>query len=749
MSTNIEAHHQTTANRLRSALHPTNVISNIFSSLVVWLIAIIYATSFSALIFYGRLASYYVTGIGITLVSAMIISFIVAAFGSDRATIAHTQSTAAAILATIVTGLIVSAPTTMPDDVLFYSVVLIISLTSILTGLFFLILGMLNAGNLIRYIPYPVIGGFLAGSGWLLVQGALNVMTDLQFSLHTIFTLLSGDVLSHWFPGLVIACVLLVLTRRTHNEFVLPAVIVGAVILFYGAVITSDMTIQDITQDGWFINGMSDGTLWQLPDFSIISQLDGMFIFAHASGIAVIIIISSLHLLLNASALELVVDRELDLNRELTVTGAGNALIGMLGGGIVGFQSVTLTTLVHRSGGYGRFVGITLSLLIGLTLVFGADIITIFPRVILGGLLMYLGFNFLAEWLYDTWFKLPLTDYLILFGIFIVISLVGFLQGVVVGIVATIIVFAVEYSRISIVKQEFSGSVLRSNTERSYDETKLLRNLGQYVWILRLQGFIFFGTSNQFYESIKARVMDAEQEALLYVILDFRLVRGIDVSTVVDFAKLKQLATLHGIHMIFANVSPQVRDILVNYGYGSLDSDLASEFEDLDRAMEWCENELLEKSEIPEPKHVSIREQIESRPMMRMLDISLLSKYLTRIDVQVGDYIARQDEDANALYFIESGRVDIQLNTEHGKSIRLRSMRAGTIVGEVGFYLDRPRSASVIVAEAGTFYKLTRSALYQMNEDHPEAASSFHIFIATVVSERLSSTNHIVEALLE
>jgi len=695
------------------------------------------------------LEGYYIAGIGITLISAMIIGFIVAILGSDRATIAHTQSTAAAILATIVTGVIATAPATMPDHLLFYSVVLIISLTSVLTGLFFLVLGVLHAGNLIRYIPYPVVGGFLAGSGWLLVQGALNVMVDLRLNLDTMFLLLEADALSRWFPGLVIACILLVLTRRTHNEFVLPAIIVGAVALFYGAIIAGDTTLADVTQQGWFITGMDADTLYQLPDYSILSQLDGMFILSNAGGMAVVIIISALHLLLNASSLELVVDRELDLNRELTVTGVGNALVGMLGGGIIGFQSVTLTTLVRRSGGYGRFVGVALSVLIGITLIFGGDIIALFPRVVLGGLLMYLGFNFLAEWLYDAWFKMPLKDYVILFGIFVVISTVGFLEGVIVGIVATIIVFVVEYSRVSIVKQEFSGSVYRSNIERSYDETKLLQDLGKYVWIQRLQGFIFFGTANQFYESMKARVLDAEREALLYVILDFRLVRGIDVSTVVDFAKLKQLATLHGIHMIFANVNPNVRDVLVNYGYGSLDSDVSSVFDDLDHAMEWCENELLEKSDIPEPQRVSIKEQIESRPMMRMLDVALLSKYLQRIDVQVGEYIVQQNDNADAMYFIESGRVDIQLKTENGKTLRLRSMRAGTIVGEVGFYLDRPRSASVIVAESGIFYKLTRSALYQMNEEHPEAASSFHIFIAAVVAERLSATNHIVEALME
>lgn len=736
-------------NRLRHTVTPASIFSHIFTSIIVWLVAVILATSFSALIFQGRLEEYYVAGLGVTLLSTMIVSFMVSVFGSNNATIAHTQSTTAAILATIVAGIVASAPAAMPNDMLFYTVILLISLTSILTGLFFVILGVLHAGNLIRYIPYPVVGGFLAGSGWLLIQGSLNMMVDIQPSLDTLFILLDADILSRWFPGLVIGLILLVLTRRTHNEFVLPAVIVSAVIIFYAAIFSSSTSIADVTQKGWLINVTTDTTLWQLPDYSIISQIDGLSIFMNAGGMAVVVIISSLHLLLNASAVEIIVDSELDFNRELTITGAGNALVGILGGGIISFPSVTLTTLVHRSGGYGRLVGILLSVFVGLTIAFGVDVITLLPRVILGGLLMYLGFNFLTEWLYDAWFKLPLKDYLILFGIFVVIGTVGFLEGVAVGIFATIVVFVVEYSRISIVKQEFSGSVFRSNIERSYDETKLLQELGQYIWVLRLQGFIFFGTSNQFYQNIKARVLDIEKEALLYVIVDFRLVHGIDVSTVVDFAKLRQLAQLHGIQMLFTNVSPDIQEILVECGFGPLDSDVSSTFEDLDHAMEWCENELLSKAEIPDSKHITVKEQIESRPIIRMLDFGTLFQYFEQVEINIGEYIVHQNEESDELYFIESGRVDIQLETEHGKTLRLRSMRAGTVVGEVGFYLDQPRTASIIVAEAGIFYKLTRDALYKMSEDHPAAASSFHSFIAAVVAERLSATNHIVEVMMD
>jgi len=727
----------------------SNILSNIMASIMVWLVAIILATSFSALIFHGRLSPYYGVGIGIVLVSAMCISFLTALLGSDHATLAYPQSTAAAILGTMAFNIADSAPATMSDDTLFITVTLAISFASFLTGFFFLILGVLRAGNLIRYIPYPIIGGFLAGSGWILVQGGLNVMADLQINMENFFILFDQSVLEHWLPGFLIAGILLWVMRHKNNMLFFPAVIIGALALFYGVLFSTGTSINVASNHGWFLEGLSTTVLWQFPDFGLITQIDVALLMAQSASIAAVMIISTLHLLLNSSGLELIVDRELDLNHELTITGVANVLSGMVGGGIIGFPSLVKTTLVHRIGGNGRVVGVILTVLLGMTVYLGASFITIFPRIILGGLLMYLGFNFLMEWLYDAWFKLPRKDYLIMMVIFLVIGFFGFLQGVAVGIVATVVLFVLEYSQISIVKQEFSGSTFHSNIDRSFEENALLRDLGQYIWVLRLQGFIFFGTSHQFFQRIKARVLDPEQEAMLYLIVDFRLVRGIDVSTVVNFSKLKQLADMHGFRVMFTDVAPHLQEVLQNCGFGSLDTDILRQFRDLDRAMEWCENDLLSHAELTVDKTVTLQKQFESRTMTRMLDVSALSKYLERVEIEVGDYIVHQNDEPDSLYFIESGRVDIQLDLEHHEPVRLRSMRAGTVVGEVGFYLGRPRSASIVVAEKGVFYKLTRDALYKMGEDNPEAASSFHVFIACIVSERLSATNRMLEALLD
>ena len=99
--------------------------------------------------------------------------------------------------------------------------------------------------------------------------------------------------------------------------------------------------------------------------------------------------------------------------------------------------------------------------------------------------------------------------------------------------------------------------------------------------------------------------------------------------------------------------------------------------------------------------------------------------------------------------FIESGRVDVLLRDETGQVLRLRSMTAGAVIGEVGFYLGIPRSASIVVTEAGVLQRLNHEALRRMEEEAPQTASAIHVLIASLLSDRLSTTNRLVQELMD
>ena len=114
----------------------------------------------------------------------------------------------------------------------------------------------------------------------------------------------------------------------------------------------------------------------------------------------------------------------------------------------------------------------------------------------------------------------------------------------------------------------------------------------------------------------------------------------------------------------------------------------------------------------------------------------------------------------NGLYFIESGQLiaeismggtpparDVSPDSGANKTIRLRAMRPGTVVGEVSLYLGIPRTASVVTSKPSTLYFLSSDALRRMEEKEPELASAFHQFIARLLAERLSDNSRTIQAL--
>ncbi|MEM1343906.1 MAG: SulP family inorganic anion transporter [Pseudomonadota bacterium] len=93
---------------------------------------------------------------------------------------------------------------------------------TILTGLLIFVAGRLRLGALARVIPYPVLGGFLAATGYLLVMGGLSVALDRHVALWDLPGLLAPGQLSLWAPWLGIAVVLAIATRARESDLILP-----------------------------------------------------------------------------------------------------------------------------------------------------------------------------------------------------------------------------------------------------------------------------------------------------------------------------------------------------------------------------------------------------------------------------------------------------------------------------------------------------------------------------------------------
>src|SRR5437016_6047536 len=149
------------------------VIVPVSAGAVIGVVEVVLAISFAVLVFSGFLEDARPSGIGIFLVAASLTLAILAWRAGVRGVVGSVQDAAVPVLAIVASS--AALHTFGGVDQAFLTVVAATMIVTLLTALTFLVLGNLRLGNLARFIPYPVVGGFLAGTGWLLMKGGIAV----------------------------------------------------------------------------------------------------------------------------------------------------------------------------------------------------------------------------------------------------------------------------------------------------------------------------------------------------------------------------------------------------------------------------------------------------------------------------------------------------------------------------------------------------------------------------------------------
>ena len=577
-------------------LHPCHLLPTLAAALVSGAVGIMISVSFVTLIFGGELNHLVPAGGGIVLFSMIALRVVTALLSSFPGIIADVDAFPSAILGIIVASISNSMPTGTTSSETFLTIAFAIALTSVFTGLFLFLLGQFRVGELIRLVPYPVIGGFLAGTGWLLVDGAIFVMTDMPINIAHMSSLFGAKTILQWFPGVIFAILLLGLFRRWNHSMILPISIGSAIGLFYILLVLTGTTLTEARAEGWLLGPFPEKELWQPLSFENLTQVNWSVILDQSTNIVTIMGFSAPSVLLAAGGLELVTARHIRLNRELKAAGIANIVSG-LGGGMVGYHTVSDSTLAYRMGARSRLVGLFTAGLCAIVLIDGASILSLFPKPVLGGLLLFLGFSFLADWLYDAWVKLSKPDYFLVLLILIIISTVGFLQGIGVGFLVAIIIFVFEYSRKSAVRYTDSGADRRSHIFKSEQQNQYFSERGDQIYIIGLGEFLFFGTSNSLLDRIRQRLYDPHRLRLKFIVFDFKNVIGIDSSTVRSFIKIKQIAAQNQIKLFFIGIEPTVFIRLERGGCIEINDPICHIFPTINQGLVWVGEQILRQDQ--------------------------------------------------------------------------------------------------------------------------------------------------------
>jgi len=726
-----------------STLSPRDLVPTLVAGLVVGLIVANVAITIATLIFQGPLRVYLAQGIGLTLFSAVVITATLALFSSHPGMMGQAQDRVAAVYASIGLSLGATVVASNATEPLLPTVVATFAVTALVNGVLLWMLGRFHLGNLIRYIPYPVIGGFLAGTGAKLVTGSLGVMTQVPASYTYLPQMLQPETRMLLIAGIGFGLTLTVVTSRFDHYLVLPALLLGGAILVHAGLYTSGMPLDQGQLTGWLLGPFPSGG-WSLATPSALAEAEWSAVLAQWKNMGVVFVITVFSVLLNSGSLELITRTDVDLNRELRTAGLANILIGA-GGGTVGFQSLSTSRLVHRMGAQSRVVGLVGSLFCTGILASGTTLLSLFPRPILGGLLFFLGMQFLVDWIYDAFFRISRAEYVTVLLITATIVLYDYPIGTGVGVLACGFLFLVQYSRIGVVKTAFNGAAVRSNVDRPPIHARHLLQLGQEIHVLKLQGYLFFGSAHGLVQRV--RELMAREEAPTYLVMDFKRVTGLDSSSTMSFMKILNLAERTPFTLVFTGLSPSIQRLLTREGFEHRPTEVYRCFENLDFGMEWCEDELLEREGITQHELGSFVDILADD--LGDIDVEQLLRFFDHLEFEEGDALVEQGDVSRALYLIDRGRVTAQLSLSDGTVLRLRTKRSGTIVGEIGMILGEPRSASVIADGPLSVYALDEAALAAMEAEAPHLAKAFHLHLTRTLAERLSKSNRTLQVLLD
>ncbi len=694
----------------------------------------------AAFLFAGSLsAGYELAGI-LFLCGAIVTRLAVGFFSRLPNAVGGTQEIGMAVIA----GILVGLPAAANPDVSIATAIAICGVTSVLTGAIFLLVGEFRLAHLARLLPYPVLAGFLAGSGWLLFSGGFTMALGTPPQFEAAYLGKAVAWATDWtkllvlLPALLLAVAIhMVMLRRAQATL---TVMVLATVLFYLVLSAFSIDIATARDLGWLAAAPSSTEpgigldVLQLIDWSYV--LSAVPLMLAASGL------STIGMLLTTSGLSLKTRTEVDVSHELRSQGIANIALGMFGG-LAGFVTVGATVLASRFGVSRLAASVPGALVILLGIVFAGPIVSYMPNFLLAGIIIYAGLDLLLEWVYESRRRLPLVEWYLILLILFVIIFAGILNGIIAGIGLSVAMFVYNYAKLPIIRLRGSVHDMRSNVERSSEDTELLGQHGKAAEIFALQGYLFFATVKVIVDQVRDRAEESGKE-LRFVVMDFANVSGCDSAAVSAFSSILNLASKHGFVLLFAGIPPHVMRLFELSQAIFIDADLVKTLPDLDHAIEYCEESIISQKGQARAADSSDALSFLRAAIGEDKALTDFARTFECIDMKKGEYLIRRGEAADDVFVVLSGRVRVQIELPDGRALRLRTMTPGAIVGDIAFYTGQRRTADVVLDEDSTVMRLSAADLRKIEETNGALAAQIHRLFAKTLAEKLILANNVI-----
>ncbi|CDK26778.1 unnamed protein product [Kuraishia capsulata CBS 1993] len=487
------------------------------------------------------------------------------------------------------------------------TVVFTYALSSIVTGIVFGLLGKFKLGSLVGFFPRHILVGCIGGVGYFLVVTAIEVSSrlegGLEYNLPTLRFLLEPLAFMQWVIPLFMAGILVVIQHYNKNALIVPAYFIMMFLLFHAIILVAPQWDLKMAREyGWVFDAPASNEPWysfyELYDFKAV---DWFVVVRQVPTMLALTFFGILHVPINVPALAVTVGMdEFDVDRELLAHGISNTLSGLIGS-IQNYLVYTNSVLFIRAGADSRLSGVMLAIGTAAVMMVGPGIIGFIPVCVVGALIYLLGYELLREALFDTYGRLRGFEYLTIIIIVVVMGAWDFVYGILAGILLACVSFVVQAATSPVVSGIFTGAYARSVVVRHPKQQEFLKTVGNQIYIMKLQGSLFFGSIGGLERKIRYRFEDQifSKEPIRYLILDMHNVLSVDFSAAEGFRRIRNLIIEKECYLIISSVTEtgsEMVQALRDSGLWETDehNKRIQLFTNLNSALEWCENTFLE-----------------------------------------------------------------------------------------------------------------------------------------------------------
>ncbi len=638
-------------------------------------------------------------------------------------------------------------------------VLILLTLVALLSGALQLLYGSIGGGRLIKFIPYPVVSGYLSGVGVIIFVSQVPKFLGLPKDLNVWEGLSSPEKWS-WkgiAVGIVTIVGILVAPKITKA---VPATIIGlsaGILAYFGLGLVAYPDLLRLDHNKLVIGEIKGGVgpiftalgdRWKALGALQLSDLQALF--GPALTLSVLLSIDTLKTCVIVDALT---RSRHNSNRELIGQGVGNLASAIIGG-MPGAGTMGATLVNVNSGGKTRASGVLEGVFVLAVFLLFGNLIAWVPIAALAGLLFVVAFR-MFDWesFHLLKSKTTVLDFCVIAAVIVVAVKISLIAASATGLGLAILLFIREQIRGSVIRRKAYGSHTSSKKHRLPEEQEALEKFGHLTVACELQGSLFFGTTDQLFTEL-----EPDLKRCRHIILDMRRVQSVDFTAAHMLEQIEAMLTDRGGFLVFSGLPaslPTGQNLQAYFDQlGVMKStENVKLFDTLDDALEWAEDSILEDQHLLQPDGQEIPLELAEIELLREFEsdqtLSALKLCVEERAVPVGQTIFRRGDEGDELFLIRRGIVRIQLPLEGGKHHNLAYFGRGNFFGEMAFLDHGTRSADAVATTATDLFVISRRRFDELSRPHPLLGVKMFARLARALAVRLRRTDGELRALHE